>query len=496
MPASWYPVARSLERRIIFHTGPPNSGKTHAALADLAAAPSGVYCGPLRLLAWEIAERLNNPSANVPCHLITGQERRLVEGARHVACTVEMASTRRKVDVAVIDEIQLLADPTRGWAFTRALLGSPANVVHVCGDPSALPLIERICEQAKEPLEVRHYERLSPLRPSRMPLVSLQKVRSGDAVVAFSRREVHSVRREIESMAGRRCAVVYGSLPPDARSQQALLFNAPRTGVNVLATSDAVGMGLNLQIGRVVFTALSKYDGLQERQLTPAEIKQIAGRAGRYNSKYSAEGVATTLHPEDLPVLHEALETPSDCLTAAALFPRFDQLAAVAGAFPDESLLPQILDRFARDAALADGFFLCDLTDVRANAVMLRHLGLSLYEQYLFAIAPCDPGDTLVAQALLDFASVFASRRPVTPSLIHHPPLTVAESLEQLKLLEAVHRVYDLFVWLSYRFEESFEGRDKAMQARGVCSALIDESIAMLGVLPASRRKIRKPTSC
>ena len=117
-----------------------------------------------------------------------------MEGARHAACTVEMASTRRRVTVAVVDEAQLMGDPSRGWAFTRALLGVPAAEIHVCGDPAVLPILQQLCDEAGEALEVRLYERLGPLVPGRRPLESFRKVRPGDALIAFSRREIHALR--------------------------------------------------------------------------------------------------------------------------------------------------------------------------------------------------------------------------------------------------------------------------------------------------------------
>jgi hypothetical protein len=121
LPHEWYPEARALRRRIVMHVGPTNSGKTHAAMSALKQARSGLYCGPLRLLAWEVHDRLN--ADGVPCSLITGQERVVAEGARHAAVTVEMASTSARYDLCVLDEIQMLGHEQRGWAWTRAFLG-------------------------------------------------------------------------------------------------------------------------------------------------------------------------------------------------------------------------------------------------------------------------------------------------------------------------------------------------------------------------------------
>lgn len=135
-PASWYPDARRLQRKIIYHAGPTNSGKTYHALEKFFSAKTGIYCGPLRLLAAEVFEKANH--ARTPCDLITGEERRLVNpdglSSNHVACTVEMSSTSTSYEVGVIDEIQMMRDSCRGWAWTRALLGLCTEELHVCGE--------------------------------------------------------------------------------------------------------------------------------------------------------------------------------------------------------------------------------------------------------------------------------------------------------------------------------------------------------------------------
>ena len=128
-PGRWYPAARAMRRAIHLHVGPTNSGKTHAAVQKLKRAESGVYCSPLRLLAWEVAEGLNaDPEGRgLTCNLVTGQERKVVAGSRHVACTVEMADVRRPVDVAVIDEAHLLGDAARGYACLLYTSPSPRD---------------------------------------------------------------------------------------------------------------------------------------------------------------------------------------------------------------------------------------------------------------------------------------------------------------------------------------------------------------------------------
>ena len=182
-PHEWYPAARSMARAIVMHVGPTNSGKTHAAMGALKSARSGIYCGPLRLLAWEVHDRLNGEG--VACNLLTGQERVEHDGARHAACTIEMAPLNAHVACAVLDEIQMLGSEQRGWAWTRALLGLQADELHVCGDDTAVDLVRRLCALTGDSLRVLRYERLSPLAVGR-PLGGVRAVEAGDALIAVS----------------------------------------------------------------------------------------------------------------------------------------------------------------------------------------------------------------------------------------------------------------------------------------------------------------------
>lgn len=200
-PANWYPSARALTRKIVFHSGPTNSGKTYHALQRFMEAKSGVYCGPLKLLATEVYNKSNENGTH--CDLVTGEERKysLGEGiaSPHVSCTVEMTSVSTPYEIAVIDEIQLLRDPGRGWAWTRALLGLIAEEIHVCGEPGALNLIKKLCETTNETVEVREYKRLTNLTVEDKALETLENVQPGDCIVCFSKNDIYSVSREIES---------------------------------------------------------------------------------------------------------------------------------------------------------------------------------------------------------------------------------------------------------------------------------------------------------
>lgn len=289
-PAEWFPEARSIKRRIIMHVGPTNSGKTHQALQALAAAKTGYYAGPLRLLAYEIWDRLNkgqivpagvtiDPSATadddggsdlldgiIPtkppvltkehndrfaraCNLITGEERRIVAEDALVSCTVEMLQFDRFVDVAVVDEIQMIADPARGSSWTAAVLGLCAKEIHLCGEETTVDIIKDLVEDTGDELIVNRYQRLTPLSVADRSLDgNLKRIEKGDCVVAFSRSGIFALKKRIEDMTNLRCAVAYGRLPPEIRSEQAALFNDPNSGFDVIVGSDAIGMGLNLYV--------------------------------------------------------------------------------------------------------------------------------------------------------------------------------------------------------------------------------------------------------
>lgn len=247
-PAEWYPRARSIQRTIHLHVGPTNSGKTYHALKRLEGCKSGFYAGPLRLLAQEVYHRFKDKG--VPVSLVTGDDVKLPEDGetpRIISNTVEMVGFGREFDVGVIDEIQMIANPKRGWAWTRAVLGAQAKELHLCGETRAVPLIRELCALTGDILEIHRYERLNPLEVMPHSLRgNMNKLEKGDCVVSFSRVGIHALKADIEKLTGRRVAIVYGSLPAEIRTQQASLFNDPNNDYDFLVASDAIGMGLNL----------------------------------------------------------------------------------------------------------------------------------------------------------------------------------------------------------------------------------------------------------
>jgi ATP-dependent RNA helicase SUPV3L1/SUV3 len=312
-----------IDQQVILHIGPPNSGKTHNALDTLSIANSGWYLAPLRLLAFEIFDRLNQ--RGIRCNLLTGEEYIPVAGANVTAATIEMFDPTHSGDCVIIDEAQMLADPDRGWAWTRALMEAQAPDIYVIGPPNARDLIERLASAAAIPIQVIEHERLAPIEVAQETW-PIEKLPNRTILVAFSRRMVLHLKTELE-MRKRSVSVVYGNLPPEVRRRQADRFAAGQTEICV--ATDAVGMGLNLPADQVCFWELEKFDGKQMRMLTAAEAHQIGGRAGRYGLSKAGRVGATT--KRGLKMLERLFATTPQELTHARVAPVVEDLALIPG---------------------------------------------------------------------------------------------------------------------------------------------------------------------
>ena len=315
-PEMEFAEVRELRRHFIFHIGPTNSGKTFQALERLKEAACGVYLGPLRLLALEVYERMNE--MGVPCTMRTGQECIEEENSRVTASTIEMADFDENYDIAVIDEAQLVADTDRGHSWTKAVLGLRAEEIHICMSLAAEQVICHLVGLCGDDYEVRRYERKTELICEDRPFVFPDDVREGDALIAFSKKSVLDVAGRLEE-AGVSSSVIYGSLPPEIRRRQTRLFNRGKTKVAV--ATDAIGMGLNLPVRRIVFLQADKFDGTSRRPLRTPEIKQIAGRAGRYG--IYDKGYVSAMGEQELEYIRERFEAPEEPLTQVNLgFPQ------------------------------------------------------------------------------------------------------------------------------------------------------------------------------
>ncbi|HZN22490.1 MAG TPA: helicase-related protein [Gaiellaceae bacterium] len=265
------PARETPPERVVAHLGPTNSGKTHAALEELAAHGAGVYAGPLRMLAQEAHRRLGERVGAENVGLITGEER-VNERAPILCCTVEMAPSSG--ELLVLDEVQWADDDERGSAWTRLLLAGEYREILLLGALDALPLVERAFPEA----ELKVFERKLPLEW--VGERTLRSLGTGTVVVAFSRKAVLALAGEVNRLHPGRVAVLYGAMPLASRREEIERF-LTRTA-DVCVATDVLGHGVNLPCETLLFAETTKFDGEARRDLYPWELAQIAGRAGRF----------------------------------------------------------------------------------------------------------------------------------------------------------------------------------------------------------------------
>jgi len=254
--------------------GPTNTGKTHLAIERMLTYPSGMIGLPLRLLAREVYDKICVRIGRDKVSLITGEEKIIVADAPYSVCTVEAMGRETRAAFVAIDEVQLAANFERGHVFTDRILHlRGAQETLLLGAATMRPILQKLLPD----IEIQSRPRLSQLTYSGQKKVSRLPRRS--SIIAFSADEVYAIAEFIRRQRGG-AAVVLGALSPRSRNRQVALYQSGE--VDFLVATDAIGMGLNLEVDHVAFSALRKFDGFQHRFLQPAEIGQIAGRAGRH----------------------------------------------------------------------------------------------------------------------------------------------------------------------------------------------------------------------
>lgn len=472
-----YPLARAQRREIIYIAGPTNSGKTHAAFELLLAAEGGAYCGPLRLNALEAQERLEE--AGHRCSLITGEERIDRPGARYTARTVETLPLDTQLPAVIVDEAQMLADPDRGAAWTAAICGAPAARIICTGPAYAAPLVARLAAACGDSFGIVKRERLVPLEAMDAP-VTLKDLAPGDAVVVFSRRAVLEWRDRIAST-GRRAAVIYGALGPDVRRAEAARFRSGEA--DVLVATDAIGLGLNLPIRRVLFGALAKFDGREDRWLDDEEIRQIAGRAGRYQADSEDQapgqaGVVSRQHAKPPPLgrVHWALQGKASDLTGPALYFPPDRALLEA----DPSNPARAITRCAFAAQKSDLFQPAEAETVHDMAERLVALGYDTAESLPWLFAPFrlkSHGEEVAAWLL-------AAR------LEREMPFQAGDARGDLAALESEMTRADNYLVAARRAAHLFHDADDAKAHREMCAQQV---INRLARQKAATPKANKP---
>ncbi len=459
---SRFKLARQLNRQHHFYLGPTNSGKTYHALNALIAADSGVYLAPLRLLAMEVRDRL--VQAAIPCNLITGEERIVMDGAQHTASTIEMMHSTKAVAVAVIDEIQMLNDPDRGPAWTAALVGVPAKQVYICGSNAVTKLCTKALDALSEHYKITYLERKTPLlfeenslcgkRYSKLKLK--HQLQKGDAIVTFSRKDVLTLSARFRNW-GFKVASIYGALSPEVRRHESERFLSGTA--EILVATDAIGMGLNLPIRRVIFANIHKFDGVASRLLNATEVRQIAGRAGRYGV-YETGYVNVLEDDEQMHIEHMLNTDDTAHISHLPISIQISYLKNISDKLHSNRLAECI-------AYLTDHQFkkddLCETSHASAQytqALIVDEVAPNMAFKDKFALA-CAPLSIHVPIEKDYFIQCIQS---ISQNKLHPIPLTPAwlngGSEKYLQQAEILSQHISLYAWLSYKFPTIFTNRD------------------------------------
>ena len=279
--------------------GPTNTGKTHLAIETMLSFDSGMIGFPLRLLAREVYDKVVKKTSLDKVALITGEEKIIPSNAKYFLCTVESMPIDKHLDFVGIDEIQMCADHERGHIFTDRLLNIRGNKLTMFMGSNT---IKSIISKLDEDLEFINRNRLSKLSYTGHKKIS--RINRKTAVIAFSAEEVYAIAELIRRQKGG-AAIVMGSLSPKTRNAQVELYQSG--DVDFLVATDAIGMGINMDLDNVYFSNLKKFDGKKLRKLNLSEIGQIAGRAGRYlnDGNFGITGQCKEMNAEEVDLLEK-----------------------------------------------------------------------------------------------------------------------------------------------------------------------------------------------
>ena len=462
-----FPLARSLKRKIVFHVGPTNSGKTYQALQELKDATTGYYLAPLRLLALEGYENLK--SSGIHASLITGEEEIIDEDSTHISSTIEMMNASVDVDVCVIDEIQMISDRDRGWAWANALIGAPAKKVILTGSADVLDAIVELCDYLEEELEVIHFERKNPLEVLHYP-ISLTQIEPSTAIVAFSRRDVLSLKQQLASKY--RVSVVYGNLSPEVRREEARRFREGES--DVLVATDAIAMGLNLPIKTILFAKDNKFDGLRRRELLPTEVLQISGRAGRYGIE--EKGFVGALDSQTLQNIDRIFHTPLPKIKLPVSIMASLEHVLLIGEILETNHISTILNFFADNMEFDGPFVAANIDSMLEIASIVDEYDLDLKTRYFLSCAPASISSPYIESVFHRYIRQIEASKKV----LYIPPRDLpkfAHTNEMLLNAEDRVREISLYLWLSFKFPDLFEDTQKAKDARVRLNQYIENSL-------------------
>ncbi|MDY0115987.1 MAG: SUV3 C-terminal domain-containing protein [Sulfurimonadaceae bacterium] len=472
-----FPLARNLRRKLILHIGPTNSGKTYQAMQKLQNADTGYYLAPLRLLALEGFETMRENGVGVS--LITGEEQILDEDATHISSTIEMLSFDVDVDVCVIDEVQMIDDRDRGWAWANAIIGAPAKEVIMTGSSNAKGAIIALAEYLGEELEIIEFERMNPLHLLEHH-TNPKDVEAATAIIAFSRKDVLRLKQNFSQFFD--VSVVYGNLSPEVRREEARRFRAKET--QILIATDAIAMGMNLPIKTILFSKADKFDGITQRNLFPTEVHQIAGRAGRYG--LNEEGFVGALSSEVLSIVKKVYTKEDRIIeTPFKVMANLEHIKLVNSILEEKSLY-LILKFFVENMEFSGPFRATNLDDMQEAAQIVDNYDIDIAMKYHLACAPLTLKSPYIIGAFESYIAALEKKElvPFMPVMLSSE---YAHTADELLRAEDMVKEISLYLWLSYRFKEYFLDAERAREHRGVLNKFIESSLQQSHFVPRCR---------
>ncbi|RWU09402.1 hypothetical protein EA138_11720 [Anoxybacillus flavithermus] len=446
--------ASSVHKKYVVHVGPTNSGKTYDSMQRLLQAKTGMYLAPSRLLALEKFEEMC--SHGIACALITGEERKNVHGSTHISATVESVNVNEEFEVVVIDECQLLADETRGAAWVKAIIGAKAKEIHLVVAPHAVGLLQTLLTYHQFDFEVIEHKRTTPLIWEEKDFSFPNDLQKGDALIVFSKKNVLHVAASLVKR-GYNVSVLYGSMPPETRRKQVRQFRKGLT--DILIATDAIGMGMNLPIRRVIFMESKKFDGKAVRTLKAEEVQQIAGRAGR-KGIYEEGFVCAMVNRKKIKKLLEAPVAPIEysflpiSIESLKKFPyeSFDLFKRAWSFYQNE--LKETPYRVREISEWERKMFVLE------KALKKMKIELPLWKKLSFCFVPFSIEETKITDCWLTMI-----REYLTEGKVSLPPiLTSVDAIDELENGYKQLMLFTSFAYsqsLSFNEEEVFELKEK-----------------------------------
>ena len=462
-----FPIARSMKRKLTLHIGPTNSGKTYKAMQKLQDADTGSYLAPLRLLALEGYEELKEKGVCVS--LITGEEEIVDEEATHISSTIEMLNFEIDVDVCVIDEVQMIDDRDRGWAWANAIIGVPAHEVIMTGSPNSKDAIIALAEYLGEELEIVEFERKNSLILNES-VTKEQEIEDSTAIIAFSRKDVLKLKKRFSKNFS--VSVVYGNLSPEVRRDEARRFRNGET--QILVATDAIAMGLNLPIKTILFYKADKFDGIKRRELLASEIAQISGRAGRYGMH--EVGFVGALDKEVYRIINSKFDSEIEPIQLPLKVMANSEHIKLVSTILEEESLESILRFFVKYMEFNGPFDAVSLDNMLRASKIVDKYKLDLEMKFKLASAPVSLNSPYLVREYQRYM-VLLEKKEQVPYNMPKLKSSVASSLAELLHIEDMVKEISLYLWLCYRFEEYFIDSDKAKIARGVLNSYIENSL-------------------